>query len=67
MPDLISATAPEGQGEQDDEVEEEDGFVKVREDSVSSCGSLELLASKLERQPSNDDDIIRESRDHDMK
>ena len=48
MPDLISATAPEGQN---DEEEVEDGFVKVREDSVSSCGSLEL-----QRIPSNDDD-----------
>ena len=51
MPDLISVTAPEGQ---DDEEEEEDGFVKVRGDSVSSCGSLEL-----QRISSNEDDVIR--------
>ena len=51
---------------QDEEDEEEDGFVKVREDSVSSCGSLELmLASKLGRQPGSEDDVIRESHDHD--
>ena len=47
MPDLIAVT----------EEEEEDGFIKVREDSVSSCGSLELR-----RISSTEDDEV--SRQH---
>jgi hypothetical protein len=48
IPDLISAS-------EDDVIE--DGFVKVRQDSVSSQASLELLSSKfgLLRQASQDD------------
>ena len=45
MPDLIAVT----------EEEEEDGFVKVREDSVSSCGSLELRRISS----TEDDDVSR--------
>ena len=50
MPDLIAVT----------EEEEEDGFVKVREDSVSSCGSLELRRISS----TEDDDVSRDSPDH---
>lgn len=45
MPDLIAVT----------EEEEEDGFVKVREDSISSCGSLELRRISS----TEDDDVSR--------